>query len=173
LTRIAFLAKLADHTMGLIVTALRVAALALIAGASGDALAQETPAFQALAAYEPEVRWDASSELSADINCDGRPDQALLGRREGKVYVGLVVSGRARPEILGFGIGGAVQDTICAEPAVLRVESLDYDPKKAGGRLDGFRRSKRCKGLRLSGGQCDSIHFFWNHRTKELDWWRL
>ncbi len=154
-------------------TALRIAVLALMAGGAGGALAQGTPALQALAAYEPEVRWEEASELTGDINCDGRPDQALLGRREGKVYVGLVVSGRARPEILGFGIGGGVQDTICAEPAILRIESLDYDPAKAVGRIDGFRRSKRCKGLKLSGGQCDSIHIFWNHKTKELDWWRL
>jgi len=152
---------------------LRIALLALLVGAVASAQAQGTPALQALAAFEPEVRWDETSELTADITCDGRPDHALLGRRDGRVYVGLVVSGRPRPEILSFGVGGGIQDAICAEPAVLSVESLDYDPKKAGGRLDGFRRSKRCKGLRLSGGQCDSIHFFWNHRTKELDWWRL
>ena len=147
--------------------------LALLAGVAGSALAQETPAWRALAAYQPAVRWDAASEVTADIDCDGRPDQALLGRSDGRVYVGLVASGQPRPEILGFSIGGGIQDAICAEPAVLRVESLDYDANKAVRRIDGFRRSKRCKGLRLSGGECDSIHFFWNHRTKELDWWRL
>src|SRR4051812_42572406 len=99
----------------------RIAVLVLLLGVAGLAHAQGTPALQALTAYEPEVRWDAASELTADINCDGRADQALLGRSEGKVYIGLVVAGRPRPEILGFGIGGGIQDAICTEPAVLRV----------------------------------------------------
>ena len=150
-----------------------MAALIFMIGLAAAAQAQDTAAFKTLAAFEPGVQWEAASELTADIDCDGRSDQALLGRGEGRVYVGVIVSSRTRPEILGFGVGSGFHDAICAEPAILRVESLDYDPKKAGGRVDGFRRSKRCKGLRLSGGQCDSIHFFWNHRTKELDWWRL
>ena len=150
-----------------------IVGLIFMIGVAAVAHAQDTAAFRALATFEPGVRWEAASELTADIDCDGRSDQALLGRGDGRVYVGVIVSSRMRPEILGFGVGSAVHDAICAEPAVLRVESLDYDPKKAGGRVDGFRRSKRCKGLRLSGGACDSIHFFWNHRTKELDWWRL
>ena len=28
------------------------------------------------------------------------------------------------------------------------------------------------QGFRLEGGECDSIHFFWNHNTKRLEWWR-
>jgi len=153
--------------------ALRAVVVALVVSVSGAVLAQETSALRALTMYGPDVQWEAASELTGDIDCDGRPDQALLGRRDGRVWVGVVVSSKSRPEILTFAVGGAgIQDMICAEPAVLRIESLDYDPKKAAGRIDGFRRSKRCKGLRLSGGDCDSIHFFWNHRTGELDWWR-
>ena len=26
--------------------------------------------------------------------------------------------------------------------------------------------------LGLTGGECDSIHLFWNHASKSLDWWR-
>jgi hypothetical protein len=52
---------------------------------------------------------------------------------------------------------------------VLRVESLDYDPAEAVGKIDGFRRSKTCKGPRLEGGECDSVHVFWNHKTKRLN----
>ena len=152
---------------------LGLAIVGFVVSVAGAALAQGTPALRALTTFGPDVQWEAESEVTADVDCDGRPDQALLGRRDGKVFVGLVVSSKVRPEILAFSVGGGIQDAICAEPAALKVESLDYDPRKSVGRLDGFRRSKRCKGLRLSGGQCDSIHFFWNHKKDELDWWRL
>ena len=110
--------------------------------------------------------------LSGDIDCDGRPDQAVLGRRDGKVFVGVVVSSKSRPEILGFAVGASIHDAICAEPAALQVESLNYTPKKSAGRIEGFRRSTRCEGLRLAAAQCESIHVFWNHKIDELDWWR-
>jgi hypothetical protein len=56
----------------------------------------------------------------------------------------------------------------------LEIESLDYDPaENGGGKLDGFERSRTFKGLRLSGGECDDVHLFWNHITKHLNWWRL
>jgi hypothetical protein len=152
---------------------LRAIVVALVIAAAGSALAQETPAVRTLATYGPDILWQPESELSGDIDCDGRPDQALLGRRDDRVYVGVVVSSKPRPEILGFTAGGTVHDAICPEPPVLKIESLDYDPKKTIGRLDGFRRSKRCKGLRLSSGSCSSLRFFWNHKTDELDWWRL
>jgi len=153
--------------------ALRALAVALMLAAAGPTLAQDTPAARTLATYAPDIVWESDSELSGDIDCDGRPDQALLGRRDDRVYVGVVVSSKPRPEILGFTVGGAVHDALCDGPAVLAIESLDYDPKKTIGRLDGFRRSKRCKGLRLSSGRCSSIRFFWNHKIDELDWWRL
>lgn len=147
--------------------------VACLVAAGSPALAQETPAVRTLATYGPDILWQPDSELIGDIDCDGRPDQALLGRRDDRVFVGVIVSSKPRPEILGFTVGGAVHDAICPGPAMLTIESLDYDPKKTIGRLDGFKRSKRCKGLRLSSGRCSSIRFFWNHKTDELDWWRL
>lgn len=49
-----------------------------------------------------------------------------------------------------------------------------YDLIEAfGENPEGFRQSKTCKGLRLTDGECDSMHIFWNHETKHIDWWRL
>jgi hypothetical protein len=118
------------------------------------------------------VQWDARSGLRADLDCDGRADQAFLGRNAGRVYVGVVRAAAIKPEILDFAVDGGVQEAICAEPAKLVVESLDYDPTDAVGPIDGFRRSRACKGLELSGGECDSVHLFWNHALKRIDWWR-
>ena len=129
-------------------------------------------ALQQLSKARPEVRWDAKSGMRADFDCDGRPDRAFLGRNEGRVYVGLVRAAAQNPEVLDFAVDGRIQEAICAEPAKLVIESLDYDPTEDVGPVDGFRRLRTCKGLELSGGECDSIHLFWNHALKRLDWWR-
>jgi len=130
-------------------------------------------ALRQLSSARPDIRWDPKSGLIADFDCDGSPDVAFLGRTEGKVFVGLVRAASTKPEILEFAVDPAVQAAICNEPAKLALESLDYDPTEAVGRIDGFVRSRRCKGLVLSGGDCDEIHLFWNHKTHRLGWWRL
>jgi hypothetical protein len=126
----------------------------------GLALAQPADGLRMLSEARPEVRWDAATVLRADFDCDGQPDQAFLGRGGGRVYVAVVRPGKPKPEILDFDVSSIVQQAICGEPAVLRIESLDYDPAEAVGKIEGFRRSKRCKGLRLEGGGCDSVHIF-------------
>lgn len=134
---------------------------------------RHSPIPSALQLAAPNVSWDAASRLRADFDCDGRLDLAFLGRADGKVFVGLVRDSAAPPQILQFTVGKNTQDSICAEPAVLSVSSIDFDPTSEIGPLPGFRRSAKCPGMRLSGGECDSIHFYWNHATAKLDWWRL
>ena len=137
---------------------------AMLAAAVQDNTAAVSPqsALQQLSEARPEVRWDPKSGVRADFDCDGRPDRAFLGRNDGRVYVGLVRAADQKPEVLDFAVDGRFQEAICAEPAKLVVESLDYDPTDAVGPIDGFRRSTTCQGLELSGGECDSIHLFWN-----------
>jgi hypothetical protein len=136
---------------------------------------QQTPrqvALQMLSTARPDVQWDAASVLSADFDCDGRRDQVLLGRSPGKVFIGLVRAVPSKPEILEFAVDASLQAAICQEPAKVEVESLDYDPADAVGKIPGFRRSRTCRGIQLSGGDCDSVHIFWNHQTKHLGSWR-
>ena len=117
-------------------------------------------ALERLSEADSKVRWDGKSDLRADFDGDGRPDQAFLGRKAGRVYVGVVRAAAQQPEVLDFAVDAGAQKAICAEPAKLVVESLDYDPTDAVGPIEGFRRSRTAKGLRLSGGDCDSIHLF-------------
>ncbi len=124
---------------------------------------------QSLSKAAPHVQWDAKSVTSGAIACDGGRDNAYLGRGKGNVYVGLVRTTKDGPEILEFAVDPGRQDAICAEPATLAVESLDYDPE---GDVAGFQRSKVCKGLVLNDSQCDPIHIFWNRSTRHLSWWR-
>jgi hypothetical protein len=120
-----------------------------------------------------DIRWETWSVLRGDFDGDGRVDQALLGRGPKRVFVGVVYSSGGKPDILEFAISSGQQAAICSEPAKLEVESLDYDPSDTVGKLEGFERSRTAKGLRLSGGECDDVHLFWNHITKHLGWWRL
>ena len=129
-------------------------------------------ALRALAAARSDVRWSTDNVQMADLDCDGRPDAAALGRSDHNVFVGVVRSG-AKPEILQFAIDAGQQAAICAEPAKLRLDTLDFDPSAEIGSLVGFRRSRVCKGLLLSGGECDPVHIFWNHNDRQFSWWRL
>ena len=120
----------------------------------------------------PGIQWE-TRVLTLDCDCDGKNDRVYLGRFKGNVFVGFV-SATGSVDMLEFAVNPSVQRAICREPAKLDVESLDYDPTEAVGRIDGFVRSKTCKGLRLSGGGgCDHVHIFWNRKTGSLDWWRL
>jgi hypothetical protein len=135
--------------------------------------AHQQAALRSLSVARPDVNWDPKSALSADFDCDGSVDEAFLGRAAGKAFVGVVLAADKGPEILEFGVGGIPQDAICQEHVTLAIESLNYDPAKDIGKIDGFRRSRHCKGLLLSGGECDPIDLYWNFKTNYLGWWRL
>jgi hypothetical protein len=107
--------------------------------------------------------------VRGDIACDGRTDQAYVGHANGKIYVGLYRARTGKVQVLEFGVDTGHQDAICQDPAKLAIEALDYD---LGPEAPGFEKSKVCRGLILSDDVCDPLHFFWNHTTHLLNWWR-
>lgn len=116
-----------------------------------------------------------SSRLSIDLEGDGELDTVLLFQGHGgiTVVVRFAVASRT-PERFHFVVDPVREDAVCRLPAQLEVESLDYDLAAAiGEKVVGFVRSKTSKGFEIVDGACDSIHFFWNHKTKRLEWWRL
>lgn len=149
--------------------ALMVASVAqLRAGGKSSAPPSKLKAIRTAA---PGVKWD-SAAIAGDFDCDRKTDHAFIGRAEGKVYVGVVFASR-KPQIMQFGVDPQRQAAICGEPADIAAESLDYDPFGGLDETSGFRRSRHCSGLRLSGGECDPIHIYWDHKLKQLEWWRL
>jgi hypothetical protein len=134
---------------------------------------QQQQVFDAANKLMPGVAWKQSSVRIADFTCRGRKEQAILGT---------VKAETAQP----YGILAVFLDDLTKQPELLRdpvhvaadlqlnVESLDHDPKEdIGDALQGFQRSKMCKGLNLTDSHSDSLHTFWNHKLRVFDWWRL
>jgi hypothetical protein len=136
---------------------------------------RDTPsALQRLAAADSSVVWEPQSVLVGDVDCDGVPDSVFVGRSPSRVAVGVIRANSLVPDILSFGVhGGVVQDEVGSSNAQLTFESLDYDPREEVGEIDGFQRSRVCKGLDLGDGESDSMHLFWNRKSHQLEWWRL
>jgi len=134
----------------------------------------EREALDSLRAANPGIRWEAHA-TRLDFDCDSAIDYAFLGRASRHIYVAVFLTRTRKVTGLQFGISAGVQAAICAEPASLTAESLDFDPSTSEeiGPLEGFRRSASCKGLELSGGECDPIHLYWNHTQGRMSWWRL
>ena len=144
---------------------------ALALAPSGYSSRQGAPTpLQRLSTREPSVIWD-SLAIRSDFDADGAIDHAFLGRAHGRVFVGLAMGRANKTEIISFAIAPALQNAICAEPASLILEHLE-SPTDEVGPLEGFRGSRQSRGLRLSGGECDAIHIYWNHLRHHLSWWR-
>jgi hypothetical protein len=115
------------------------------------------------------------ARLLLDLEGDGKADTVLLYQnRTSATVVVRFADPSEKPQHFTFGVDPSRENALCRMPARLQAESLDYDSTGATGeQIPGFVRSKDGKGFALVDGACDSIHFFWNHRTKRLQWWRL
>lgn len=116
----------------------------------------------------------SDGRVKGDINCDGRDDFAnmIYGNKQVKVIVTL--SDGTKSNELEFGLGEPMyQSSLCGNKASLSAEKLSDLSDIFGENPKGYETSETCIGLRLSGGECDSMHIFWNHETDQLNWWRL
>jgi len=129
-----------------------------------------------IAVHANEIKWDESSTVRADVNCDGIPDTAKLGYIENRVRLTVIFGGDSMSsQSIEFGLGMSdYQDALCGTDAKLSIEDMDYDLIEIfGENPGGFEKSKTCSGLNIRAGECDSMHIFWNHNTRHINWWRL
>lgn len=154
---------------------LAIAAFGTSICANAEAIQPAKLAADAITVARPDVRWDRDTLVEGDFNGDGKSDFAMVGyKNEGLVLAIRASSAKQqtyRNAFQGFGIGPSIQAAICEAPAKLIVEEQFCRP--ADEPLPGCRPSKVAKSLTLSGGECDPIHLFWNHKRNRMEWWRL
>ncbi len=116
--------------------------------------------------YVPGVTWRSETFIGGDFTCRGRMEQAILGVTAQEIIVVVFINGlQNKPEILRDKVHNPAD-------AELTIEGLDYDPNEQGGvELEGFLRSKVCKGLNIADHHVDPFHVYWNHKDSRLDWW--
>ena len=117
----------------------------------------------------------AEPKVVGDINCDGKPDSAEIVKTASTVTLKVTLNDGTKANELSFGLGQPDrQDALCGVTPILKDEKLADDLSDAlGQNPQGYKASPHCVGLNISDGDCDSIHVYWNHQTKMLNWWRL
>lgn len=113
--------------------------------------------------------------LAVDLDADHHLDTVVLTQTQKQIEVSVTYGNPTYPsEIFRFPVNPGLEDAVCAVPVVLQREALDYDLTKAvGHKVDGFVRSKNLYGFVVMDKKCDSLHFFFNHKTNKMQYWRL
>ena len=123
--------------------------------------------------------WDDASSVVADINCDGVQDMAKIGYLDSEVVLSVTLGDSNQEHSLTFGIGSSMrQDALCGTSVQLSRETPPRNNEDTfvnglGTVPEGHIDQEGCFDLKLSGGECDAIHIYWNHSTHRLSWWRL
>ena len=123
--------------------------------------------------FEPNIDWQKGSAVTGNFSCREKAESAILGVNESEIVVAVFLNGLAKePSLLRY--SAKVRDSSTIK---LAIEDGDFDVtefKEILGEIpDGLRSSKSCKWLNLSDGKIDSVHIYWNHKTKRFSAWSL
>lgn len=131
----------------------------------------EVEARRRLSARAPGIEWSTTTRV--DLDGDGVPDFAMLGKTQSQAVIGVVLGAAAEGTfVFTFQRYGTRHKGLCGDPAAARIvaEALapttDPDaPPGAKGR-PGARRGA----FRLESGECDALHFYFDGLA--VRWWR-
>jgi hypothetical protein len=115
------------------------------------------------------------SAVSVDLNGDGIANRVTIVKNSARnvtLTAEIKLPSGIKKDSLKFYIDSGKQDGFCSWPVELTPEPLDYDPDPDIGPLQGYVKSDRAVGLRISDGDCDDFHIYWNHDRQNIDWWR-
>jgi hypothetical protein len=137
------------------------------------AFSQSDQTLAAAFKFEPNINWQKSSAVAGNFSCRGKAEPAILGVSKSEIVVAVFLNDLAKPPSL-LRYSAKVRDSSTVK---LTIEDGDFDVKEfheiLGEIPDGLRSSKVCKWLNLSNGKIDSVHIYWNHKTKRLSVWSL
>lgn len=123
-----------------------------------------------------EIVWLKTPAFVLDIDCDGKEEEVVYGTISNDFIIKITSSLYDKTSSLQFGLGQASrQDAICGlTPEFSKFKSDAIQLKDLFDEVfDGYKSDNMCFDLNISGGECDSINVFFNHKTKELNWWRM
>ncbi len=127
-------------------------------------------------AFGEEVQWQENPVHKIDIDCDGIEDSVHLGHVENDFIVKISSSSSKKDSKLQFGLAQpSRQDAICGTEPKFTTYGSDEEAQRMlfDEVFEGYKSGAQCFDLNISGGECDSITVFYNHKTQELNWWRL
>ena len=113
-------------------------------------------------------------KLVVDLDADHRPDTVALTHTSKQIEVTVTYGDRQwKPQSFRFAVDPNRHDAVCTLPVYLKREALDYDIAQAvGSPVEGFVRSPHLYGFVVMDNMCDSLHFYWNHATHRVEYWR-
>jgi hypothetical protein len=127
-------------------------------------------------AFGEDIRWNDQPVYKIDIDCDGVDEDVRLGFIDKDFVIEIKVSGSGKASSLQFGLAqSSRQDAICGTSPEFSTYKSDAEAQKKlfDEVFQGYKSGEQCFDLNISGGECDSIAVYFNHKTLELNWWRL
>ena len=123
--------------------------------------------------FQPNINWQKGSAVTGNFSCREKAELAILGVSESEIVVAVFLNGLVKkPSLLRYSASFRDSSTV-----KLAIEDGEFDVtefKEILGEIpDGLRSSKSCKWLNLSDEKIDSVHIYWNHKTKRLSAWSL
>jgi hypothetical protein len=150
-----------------------ISILALFVYLPLTAFSQSDQTLAAANKFQPNINWQKGSAVTGNFSCREKAEPAIFGVSESEIVVAVFLNGLAKkPSLLRYSAN--VRDSSTVK---LAIEDGDFDVmefKEILGEIpDGLRSSKSCKWLNLSDGKIDSVHIYWNHKTKRFSAWSL
>ena len=127
-------------------------------------------------AFGEEIRWKDQPAYKIDIDCDGSKEDVRLGFIDNDFIIQIKASESGKSSRLQFGLAQpSRQDAICGKFPDFSTYKSDAESQKTlfDKVFEGYKSGGQCFDLNISGGECDSITVYFNHKTLELNWWRL
>ena len=115
--------------------------------------------------------WRASTVLTADFNCTGKVQYALLGTSTKEIAVAIFANGLDQsPALLRFEADG-----MSIIESKIRLDDYSMTAAEIAGLTGaapvGYRPATACHGVRLSDDRSDAAHIYWDYDNGRFDSW--
>jgi|GEM_PF-1057256 len=135
-------------------------------------MASSVEAGDDIASY-PQYEWKPGHAVAADLNRNGQVDHAWLGIGADSVGLLVRIDSSTLP-IIEIPIDGSRQFGICPglPPEITLASQSDAPFNALGETPNGYENCPDCVEIVVGGGECDSLHFYWDAMANEIAWWR-